>query len=107
MGGRILDHNGAIMTRVHEDGDGMTIQRTQDVEAILDDNKAQRAEFDGFSHVTRSMRKIASIPLIVYEKWMAEDGVDLMAMPAEESAAYIKKKLRDPNYAHLRTVDQI
>ena len=49
---------------------------------------------------TSGMRKVASIPLIVIEKWKRELGIDIMD---KNDMPKIKKLLNDPEYRWLRT----
>ena len=46
------------------------------------------------------MRKVASIPLIIIEKWKAEHGVDIMN---KDHWHRVKQLLNDPEYRFLRT----
>ena len=90
----------STFARIHlaADGDGLTIEHAQDVEAILDRNKALR------SQPQRSDwgRHIATIPNIVLVKWMNEDGVNALRMSSEEFGVFIRRKLDDPDWRHLR-----
>jgi hypothetical protein len=47
-------------------------------------------------------RHIASIPNIILVRWMDEDGVNVLGMSSEEWGKYIKRKLDDPDWRHLR-----
>ena len=90
----------STLSRIHldPDGDRLTIEHAQDVEAILDRNKAlqsvpQRSDWG---------RHIATIPNVVLVKWMNEDGVNVLGMSSEEFGAFIRRKLDDPDWRHLR-----
>jgi len=78
---------------------GITIVRSQDVAPILDRNKALAAWNDGYSP-SRELRRAASIPLIVAEKWRNEEGIDVFN-PDHWPA--VKRKLNSSDYAYLRT----
>jgi hypothetical protein len=78
------------------------IARYQDVEPILENNKILQTSGDGYNEA-RDMRRVASIPMIVVEKWMVEDGVNFLALSGPERSKYLKKKLNDPEWRHLRT----
>ncbi len=80
--------------------DGLAFKSTQDVEPILDLNKA--AFNDGTMGYTpsRDMRKIAEIPLVVAEKWRNELGVDVFD---KNHAPAVKRLLNDPEWLYLRT----
>jgi hypothetical protein len=76
----------------------ITFRTTQDVEDILDRNKElakhkQRGDF----------RHIASIPNVILNEWIMQDGVNYLGLPADEWGKLIKRKLRDPDWAWLRT----
>lgn len=82
------------------DGDGKySCVSVADCEPILDRNKAMATHNDGYSP-SRELRRAASIPLIVWMKWMNEDGVDVFK---PENETYLKRKLNDPDWRHLRT----
>jgi hypothetical protein len=71
--------------------------RTQDVEPILDVNKElatipQKGDF----------RHIATIPNVLIEKWINEEGIPVLGLSKDEFARLVKRKL-DGDYAYLRT----
>lgn len=76
-----------------------TFERLQDVEPIIENNKRlqnepQRSDWG---------RHVASIPNVIIERWINEDGVNYLALPGPEFAKLIKRKLRDPDWMWLRT----
>ncbi len=75
----------------------------QDVEPILLNNKRLNRDAEegngGYSD-TREWRRIASIPLILVEKWLREEGINAML---REHWPYVAAKLDSPEYAFLRT----
>lgn len=77
-----------------EDGQ-LIIQKTQDVEAILDANKAEAETHRSGGN----WRKAGSIPLVVAEEWAKECGA---AVGSKEWLAYCKRKLMDGDFAKLR-----
>lgn len=82
--------------------DGKIIsQRQQDVEPYLDANKA--AQNAGAPSFAPTFRKVASIPNVVIEKWMAEEGAPVLSMNKAEFDRFIKRKLNDPNWKYLKT----
>jgi hypothetical protein len=89
-----------VQRRVVEDEDGLVFHSTQDVEGILDLNKA--AFNDGTRGYTpsRDLRKIAEIPLIIAEKWKNELGVDVFD---KNHADAVRRLLNDPEWLYLRT----
>jgi hypothetical protein len=91
---------GELITRWSYDpahGRGI-VERVQDVEPILEENKRLRALNDGYSP-RRELRRVASIPLIVVEQWMQE-GVNLFDPNCREA---VRRKLNDPENLFLRT----
>ena len=90
----------SIRTRVHRDPGERCIhfERVQDVEPILARNKMLRAEKQ-----RGDFRHIASIPNVILERWMNEEGVNYLALPGDEFARLIRKKLADPEWRWLRT----
>jgi hypothetical protein len=89
-----------VILRAHLDmnGQDLAIEHWQDCEDIIERNKQLR------SMPQRSDwgRHIASIPNVILLRWMEEDGANVLAMSGEEFGAFIKKKLADPDWAHLR-----
>jgi hypothetical protein len=100
---RIVDTDGGIRTEFHINpgGETFTINRVQDVETLLKHNRHMRDE-DGYSP-SRELKRFASVPLVVLEQWMKEDGVNSLLMGAKEKGEYYKKKLADPRWKHLLT----
>lgn len=96
-----LGADNGVETIVHhdDDGDRLIIERAQDVQPILDHNKRLFTHNDGYSP-SRELRRVASIPLVVVEKWLREDGIDVFN---KDHAEAVRRKLNDPAYAHLRT----
>lgn len=81
-----------------EDGN-LIIRKTQDVEPILDRNKRLYTADDGWSP-SRDVRRAASIPLVVVEQWLREEGIDVFN-PDHRDA--VRRKLNSPEWRHLRT----
>ena len=93
-----------IETRFHLDPNGrdLSVERVQDVEDILAHNKVLRAQ----QQVSDWGRHIASIPCVILERWLNEEaarGNRTIRWGSKEFDALIAKKLRDPDWAHLRT----
>lgn len=96
-----------VRTRVVVDASEkkFTFHRVQDVEDILERNKAlqnmpQRAET--FHHV-------ASVPNVFLEKWLNEEyarGNVNLRLFTPEFDQLVFRKLRDPDWAWLRTTDK-
>ena len=94
-----------IETRWHpgETDDQFVVERTQDVEPILNQNKMRQNDgLDGYSK-SRDLKQVASIPLVVAESWMKTDGVNWLQLTGSDREKYLRKKLNDPDNAFLRT----
>lgn len=93
-----------VLTRVHvdESAKSVTFERWQDVEDIVEVNKALRNE----RQKAETFHHIGCIPNVILERWMREDNVNYLALSNEDFGKLIKRKLRDPDWAHLRTTDR-
>lgn len=88
-------------TSLHLDGRIMTANTFQDVEDIIENNKrlqkeAQRGDW----------RHKASIPNNILNKWLNEEwdrGNVNLSLFSEEMDRIVARKLRDPEWAYLRT----
>lgn len=96
--------DGDIRSRIVVDPNDRKIHfiRTQDVEPILDSNK--KLEPIGQSG---DFRHIATIPNVLIEKWINEEGAPVLAMSSAEFARFIRRKLDDPDYRYLRTAPPV
>ena len=93
----------SIAARIHldPDGDHLTLEHVQDVEPILQRNAALRAE----PQTSDWGRHIACIPNVILVRWMNEEwarGNQVMPFTAEFDAI-VARKLKDPEWAYLRT----
>jgi hypothetical protein len=80
----------------------LTFVNVQDVEPILDLNKAQRSE----RQTSDWGRHIARIPNSILLQWFYEEqrkGNVTLQMYTDEFDRIIDRKLQDPDYAYLRT----
>jgi hypothetical protein len=89
-----------IVARVHldSDGDHFTVEHVQDVAPILARTKALRSQ----PQKSDWGRHVATIPNIVLVKWMTEEGADVLRMSGQEFGEFVRKKLDDPDWRHLR-----
>jgi hypothetical protein len=89
-----------IQTRFVEDSDGsLVVHRLADVEPLLELNKALATSGDGYTP-SRDLRRAASVPMAIIEKWRNEHGIDLFNpdhMPA------VRRLLNSSEYMYLRT----
>ncbi len=82
---------------VEQDGK-LIIQRSQEVQGLLDDN-ARLAAVAPSAHGDAKFRLAGRIPLVVAEQWATECGA---AVGTQEFGLYVKKKLLDGDFARLR-----
>ena len=83
--------------------DKVILNSVQDIEPILELNKKEQnnASMYGIGNTeTLGMRKVASIPLVVIEKWKQELGVDIMN---KNDWPKVKQLLNDPENRFFRT----
>jgi hypothetical protein len=82
--------------------DKVVLQNVQDVEPLLELNKKELTgdSMYGTGDNAVGMRKVASIPLVVIEKWKRELGVDIMN---KNDWPKIKQLLNDPENRFFRT----
>lgn len=74
-----------------------------DVEPILDHNGRMARENNGWStDKDKFMRRAASVPFALIEKWKNEEGWDYLN---PEHADKARQKLNDIDYRKLRTAD--
>jgi|TARA_R100000687_G_scaffold60469_1_gene48816 hypothetical protein len=104
---RILDASGDVLTEfIHDDTDNQSyIVKSQDVEGIIESNKAQNADGDGYWKGERSARHFAEVPFNIIDKWCKEDGITPLTyrrMNKYEMDKFIRKKLRNSDYASFR-----
>lgn len=91
-------------TELHFDAadNSLTINRVQDVEAIIDNNKRLQTE----TQKSDWGRHVATIPNIFLEKWLREEwdkgNVDLKIFTPEFDLL-CEHKLKDPDWKFLRT----
>lgn len=88
------DQAGIVTTNYHwdEHTQDFHVERVQDVEPLLERNKAlQAAHWDGFNQ-SRDGQLLAEIPVAIAEQWLKE-GVDIFNPDHEPE---VRKRLNDP-----------
>lgn len=89
-----------VKTIFHGGDDDVTIERVQDVEGILEDN---RRAYDESQKSSAFGRRVASIPNIVIEQWLKE-GINVFNISTDpETRRKVFLKLNSPDWKHLRT----
>ena len=87
-----------VKERMVEQDGKLIIQRSQEVQGLLDDN-ARLAAVAPSAHGDAKFRLAGRIPLVVAEQWATECGA---AVGTQEFGLYVKKKLLDGDFARLR-----
>lgn len=93
-----IDQFTGIAERMIEQDHKLHVVRSQDVQAIIDQNKRE-AEVMPSMYGEAAYRKVGSIPFVVAEQWSEECGA---AIGSKEFALYCKKKLMDGDFAAFR-----
>ena len=98
----VANLEGGITTGIEYDPieDEANLINIQDVSPILENNKKLYKQTDGGYGPTREWRRVASIPNIVLEKWLKEDGIRYWD---SEDTHKLAAKLDDPEWRFLRT----
>lgn len=98
---KILDALPGLVEVYHPASDGKwAIETIQDVEPILERNKAMQNDGSGGWSPTRDFRRAASIPDVVILQWKKQYGVDIHN-PDHWPA--VKKLLNSSEWQWLRT----
>ena len=99
MSKEILEQDSHSVTTIEDKLDGTaTVTKVTDVGPLLEQNKQ---EFNsGVNNPTSSQygRKVASIPLVLWQKWMRESNGQIQKDPK-----LLAKYLNDPDNSFLRT----
>ena len=100
---KILDGVSDVQTEVHQDGDDVILNRVQAIGGILEQNKSDHDNYVAPTKDTKDhgMKRIASIPHVIVEKWMKE-GINVMN-PSENDRVKMMTKLNSSEYRFLRT----
>lgn len=93
-----VDPFSGIVERMIEQDGKLHIQRSQDVQAIIDQNKVE-ADLLPSMYGDAAWRKVGSIPFTVAEEWSKECGAGI---GTKEFALYCKRKLMDGDFAAFR-----
>lgn len=77
------------------------IKQVQECQGIVDENKRQRND------VKRAGKfwKLGSVPNVILVSWMNEHGVNWFRMPRAERHAFLRRKLNDPDWRDLKSVE--
>ena len=94
----IFDKDEYTTTTFEESADSFTLTRHQDAQPIIDQNALERNSGANNSTRTALGRKVASIPLVVWQEWMKETNGDIQNDPL-----LLAKYLNDHANQKLRT----
>lgn len=92
-----LNQHGVMERMLEQDGK-LIVTRSQDIQALIDQNKAE-ADVAPSMFGKAAVRKIGSIPFVIAEQWSRECGA---AIGTKEFAVYCKRKLIDGDFAKFR-----
>jgi hypothetical protein len=95
---RLVDPLTGIVDRLVEQDGRLHVQRSQDVAAVIEQNKIE-ADTAPSAHGDARFRKVGSIPFVVAEQWSRECGAGI---GSREFALYCKRKLMDGDFAAFR-----
>ena len=79
----------------------LVIKRTQDVQALIDQNRHEAQEAPSMFGQAR-VRKLGSIPFVIADQWSRECGA---AIGSKEFAEYAKKKLMSGEFSAFKIKD--
>lgn len=93
------------------EGDKFYAEKVQDVEPILERNKALRDHDDGWNE-SRDGRRLGSVPYIVIMQWLKEgfDPLGLVSgggMNDPANVTELKRRLNSSDYQKLRTSEGV
>jgi len=94
----IFDQTAHTKTVYEESADQITLTTHQDAQPILERNAYERNNGVNDPTNTALGRKVASIPLVVWQEWIKKSNGDVQRDPAVLAAF-----LNDPDNAYLKT----
>lgn len=87
-----------------DDGKSFHLKYEQDVEPILDLNKAKQSAGRAYYAQDHEMWRVASIPVVVQYDWMTKHGVDVHN---PDHWPRVQRLLNDPDWRYLKTAEII
>ena len=98
----IFDQTEHTKTVYEESADQVTLTTHQDAQPILDRNAYERNNQINDSTNSALGRKVASIPLVVWQNWMKETNGEIQKDPK-----VLARYLNDPDNSFLRTHNSV
>ena len=98
----IFDQTEHTKTVYEESANQVTLTTHQDAQPILDRNAFERNNQINANASTSLGRKVASIPLVVWQNWMKETNGEVQKDPK-----VLARYLNDPDNAFLRTHNSV
>ena len=104
---KIVENNGLVSETYIGTDKGVVQERKITHKPILDHNKKLYTQNDGYS-ADKSLKRIASIPIIILEIWAKEYNKDQnkgnwFALPKDVQTKILKEKLNSSDYRYFRT----
>tara|TARA_Y100000401_G_C8133345_1_gene131235 strand:- start:30 stop:365 length:336 start_codon:yes stop_codon:yes gene_type:complete len=104
---KIIENNGLVSEAYIGTDKGVVQERKINHKPILDHNKKLYTQNDGYS-ADKSLKRIASIPIIILEIWAKEYNKDQnkgnwFALPKDVQTKILKEKLNSSDYRYFRT----
>ena len=94
----IFDVDQAGVTTFEESGKEFTLTKTQDTQPVITQNKKEFNSGINNGGKTALGRKVASIPLVVWQNWMKATNGEIQNNPK-----LLAKCLNDPDNKYFRT----
>tara|TARA_B100000989_G_C19509798_1_gene458388 strand:+ start:733 stop:1068 length:336 start_codon:yes stop_codon:yes gene_type:complete len=104
---KIVENNGLVSETFTSTEKGVVQERKINHKPILEHNKKLYTQNDGYS-ADKSLKRIASIPVIILEIWAKEYNKDQnngnwFALPKDVQTKILKEKLNSSDYRYFRT----
>lgn len=95
----LFTSSAGIEHRMVKVDDGVQFASVAETDPVIERNKTMATHNDGYTQ-DRTLRRVATIPTIIWLKWLNEEGVDAYK---PENAKWLCNRLNDSDYAYLRT----
>ena len=107
MSRRLLEYDAERGLRIdfEADGENFHLHYTQDVEPLIDMNKAKQSAGRDYYARDPDMWKVASIPIVVQYEWARRYGITDVTKP--EYQHLLRRLLNDPEWRYLKTAEVI